>query len=382
MKIGILTQPLANNYGGLLQNYALQQVLKRMGHEVETIDWQPVKAGVLHKWLWRLKERLLCLVQKDREMPLYQLTDNEEAIIGKNPQTFVSRYISICPRKAIKKEDFRTIDKEYEYQAYIVGSDQVWRPCYNFSMTPALFLSFVDRNNVRRISYAASFGTSEWEFTPMLTEECSRLLKRFDIITVREESGVGLCRAHFGVDATCVLDPTMLLNQEDYEKLVSFEKEPKSTGTLFHYILDPSDDKTSMIEQASKETGLKTFTIMPKCQAENRTRWDVKHRIEDCVFPPVTSWLRGFMDAEMVIVDSFHGAVFSIINNKPFWVISNRKRGNARFESLLGMFDLKDRMIEPGLEVDWKKTVDWNHVNDVRKREQMKCCQLLEKALK
>ena len=126
------------------------------------------------------------------------------------------------------------------------------------------------------------------------------------------------------------------------------------------------------------EKGLKPFTVMPKCQAENRTRWDVKNRIEDCVFPSVTSWLRGFMDAEMVIVDSFHGAVFSIIFNKPFWVIGNSKRGNARFESLLGLYGLEDRMITPGDSVDWGKTIDWDRVNEIREREKEKSLMTFE----
>lgn len=369
MKIGMLTQPLHNNYGGLLQNYALQQVLKGMGHEVETVDWFPEKAGVVKEWLWKKKELLLSLMLKDRERPRYQLTEKEEETVGRNTHHFTKKYITVCPKKVCRVEEFNGIDAEYRYDAYVVGSDQVWRPSYNSTMMPAMFLGFTDRRDVKRIAYAASFGTSDWEFSPALTEVCARFAKRFDGITVREKSGVDLCREHLGVEATWVLDPTMLLNRKDYEKLVVEENEPKSAGTLFHYILDPSEEKKALIKRVAEEKGFKPFTIMPKCQAENRTKWDVKHRIEDCVFPSVTSWLRGFMDAEMVIVDSFHGAVFSIIFNKPFWVIGNSKRGNARFESLLGLYGLEDRMITPGEAVDWNKTIDWVRVNQIRERE-------------
>lgn len=381
MKIGILTQPLHNNYGGLLQNYALQQVLKGMGHEVETMDWHQVKAGALKEWLWQKKELLLSLALKDREYPRYQLTNDEKAVIGRNTHYFTNRYITLCPKKVDRLEFFRTIDEEYKYDAYVVGSDQVWRPGYNSDMMPAMFLGFTDRKDVKRIAYAASYGTSAWEFTPAMTEECTRLAKQFDLITVREKSGVDLCREYLGVEATWVLDPTMLLNREDYEKLVFAEKEPKSAGTLFHYILDPSDEKKALIERVAANLGLNPFTIMPKCQAENRTKWDVKHRIEDCVFPSVTSWLRGFMDAEMVVVDSFHGAVFSIIFNKPFWVIGNSKRGNTRFESLLGLFGLEERMVASGQEVDWNKMIDWDKVNVTRQKERERCAKLLIEAL-
>ena len=380
MKIGILTQPLHNNYGGLLQNYALQQVLKGMGHKVETLDWCQAKLSFL-QWLSLRKKMLLSYIKKNLDKPRYELTDEEVKIIGKQTNRFVSKYIHASTYTIHSLEDLEKIDKNGVYDTYVVGSDQVWRPSYNGGMLTAMFLGFVKRDAVKRIAYAASFGTSEWEFTPQMTEECARLAKQFDLITVREKSGVMLCREYLGVEAANVLDPTMLLNSEDYEKVVVNENEPKSSGTLFNYILDPSEEKKSLIERLADNQGLQAFTIMPKCQAENRTKWDVKHRIEDCVFPSVTSWLRGFMDAEMVVVDSFHGAVFSIIFNKPFWVIANAERGNARFESLLGLFGLEDRMISLGEEVDWKKEIDWKRVNDIRQKEKERSLGLLKEVL-
>lgn len=383
MKIGILTQPLLNNYGGLLQNYALQQVLKRMGHKVDTLDWAPMKADSMRELLWQKKELLLSFFSSNHQKPRYRLTVREQRKVSEFTHQFIDNYLSVCLHKAKTIDDFQKLDVLYKYDAYIVGSDQVWRPSYNSSIIPAMFLSFVSRDDIKRIAYAASFGTSNWEFTEQQTELCAQLAKRFDLITVREESGVKLCKEHFGVDATHVLDPTMLLNHEDYEKIVAEENEPVSEGGLFHYILDPSEDKKGLINHIADCQGLKPFTIMPKCQAENRTKWDVKHRIEDCVFPSVTSWLRGFMDAKMVVIDSFHGAVFSIIFNKPFWVVGNSKRGNARFESLLGMFDLQDRMVNPsGIEkVDWNKAIDWGKVNEIRQTEALRSLVLLTNEL-
>lgn len=380
MRIGILTQPLLNNYGGLLQNYALQQVLKGLGHEVETVDWMPASAGAIKTWLWRKKETLLSIVLKDRERPRYLLTDKEQKIISRNTHQFIERYISVCPSIAKNEKEFRSIDEAHKYQAYVVGSDQVWRPNYN-SFQTAMFLDFVDRKDVKRIAYAASFGTSAWEFTQQMTEECALLARKFDLITVREKSGVDMCREYLGVEATHVLDPTMLLDKGDYIKLVENEHEPQSSGTLFHYILDPSEEKRHLIEQLAFKQGLQSFSIMPKCQAENRTKWDVKHRIEDCVFPSVTSWLRGFMDAEMVIVDSFHGAVFSIIFNKPFWIIGNSHRGNSRFESLLKMYGLEDRMINLRINRDLNRDIDWKRVNEIRLKEKKRCTVLLKDVL-
>ena len=251
-------------------------------------------------------------------------------------------------------------------------------------MRTAMFLDFVNRDNVKKIAYAASFGTSEWEFDSQLSDVCSRLAKKFDLITVREKSGVSLCQNYLGVAATHVLDPTMLLEKEDYELIVAKENEHQCDGTLFHYILDPSEEKKAMIDRVASTEHLLPFTIMPKCQADNRTRRDVKHHIDDCIFPSVTSWLRGFMDAKMIIVDSFHGAVFSIIFNKPFWVIANKGRGNARFESLLSQFNLLDRFLdEPAASnINWSKPIDWKMVNGIRQEQKMKSLNLLAEALK
>ena len=122
---------------------------------------------------------------------------------------------------------------------------------------------------------------------------------------------------------------------------------------------------------------------MPKYQTETRTKDDVKNRIEDCVFPGVTTWLRAFMDAEMTVVDSFHGMVFSIIFNKPFWVIGNAHRGMSRFTSLLKVFHLENRLLDAsGLDdVDLSQSIDWESVNEILKEKQKECKLLLLNSL-
>ena len=105
----------------------------------------------------------------------------------------------------------------------------------------------------------------------------------------------------------------------------------------------------------------------------------MKNCLEDCVFPSVTAWLRAFMDAEMVITDSFHGWVFSIIFNKPFWVIGNEERGLARFNSLLSMFELRNRLIKADrIPSDLSVPIDWNKVNATRKYWQEKSSNFLK----
>lgn len=381
MRIGILTQPLHSNYGGLLQNYALQQSLIQLGHDVETIDWKG--GGRLREALYRIKVTALHALIPNRYPQLkYKPTNKELAIIQRNTNHFIDTYINHT--EIVRSFDgfIRQVEKG-NYDAYIVGSDQCWRPCYN-AFLYSMFLDFVQEKHVKRIAYAASFGTDKWEFTPQQTTICASLAKKFDIVSVREDSGVRLCKEYLGVDARHVLDPTMLLAKEDYIQLIEKEKETKSKGTLFNYILDPNAKKLSFIQKVAKDKGLKSFQVLPKCQAEIRTKEDVKNRIEDCVFPGVTTWLRAFMDAEMTIVDSFHGMVFSIIFNKPFWAIGNVGRGMSRFTSLLRTFHLEDRLLdEEHLDnVDFSKSINWNMVNRIMEDKKSECKALLLNILK
>lgn len=376
MKIGILTQPLHSNYGGLLQNYALQQTLVRAGHEVETIDWGG--GSGFRAMLYRMKVQVLHTLLPNRYPLLkYMPNDKEKSIIQRNTHHFINTYINHT-ETIHSYEGFVSQAAKGKYDAYVVGSDQCWRPCYN-AFLPSMFLDFVQDKQVKRIAYAASFGTDKWEFTPQQTAVCVPLAKKFDMVSVREDSGVKLCKENLGVDAVHVLDPTMLLTKEDYIQLIEKEKEPKSDGTLFNYILDPDAKKSAFIQKVAKAKGLKAFQVLPKCQAKIRTKEDVKKRIEDCVFPGVTTWLRAFMDAEMTIVDSFHGMVFSIIFNKPFWAIGNVSRGMSRFTSLLKMFHLEDRLLDADNldDVDFSKPIDWTMVNGILEEKRRECKKLL-----
>ena len=378
MKIGILTQPLQANYGGLLQNYALQQVLLRAGHELETIDWFYPSYHSLRERLYRIKRAMLSVFFPEKYPKLrYKITEEERKVIQRNTNHFISTYINHT-EKVRTKEGFITKAKEGDYEVYVVGSDQCWRPKYN-PFLASMFLDFAKDDKVKRIAYAASYGTDQWELTPKQTEICAPLAQQLDFVSVREDSGVKLCKDHLGVDAIHVLDPTLLLTKEDYIHLIEAEKEPKAQGTLFNYILDPNTVKSAFINRVAKERGIKSFQVLPKCQEETRTKEDVKNRIEDCVFPGVTTWLRAFMDAEMTIVDSFHGMVFSIIFNKPFWVIGNANRGISRFTSLLKVFHLEDRLLDANhlKDVDINRPIDWASVNAILEQKRNECINLL-----
>lgn len=365
MKIGIITQPLHNNYGGLLQNYALQSVLKAMGHEVITID-----QGYPRVPLWRIlasatKTLLLTIVGKNREF-IFLPNDRQLKCINQNTSRFINRYIHHTA-KVYSEKEIRKTAESLSLDAYVVGSDQIWRPCYNANIYIS-FLNFTDSRQVKRVAYAASFGVDNWEFSNTETKRCKKLIKTFDSVSVREYSGVELCKHYLGVDASHVLDPTMLLNARDYIDLVEKEKEEESPGSLLIYILDPESGKQNCIDNVAAELNLVPFSVMPEFQANRKTIGN----IDKCVFPSVTKWLRGFMDTEFVVCDSFHGAVFSIIFNKEFVILGNERRGMARFHSLLKMFGLEERLINNWNDLSViTKRIDWDAVNRIR--EENKC---------
>ena len=341
MKIGILTLPLHTNYGGILQAYALQTVLERMGHEVIVLNrdrsiYSPKHKQILSYIVYLIKK--YCLGRKVSPFKSAKRKNIEREEREQYTSVFINKYIHTYKIRDLVKD----VPKNLE--AFLVGSDQIWRHKYFTGLFKSrienAYLKFCEGENVKRVAYAASFGTEEWEYTEEETKECARLLALFDAVSVREESGVKLCLEKFARnDAKHVLDPTMLLSQDDYIKIVENAKSPKSSGNLMCYVLDDNADIQEMIDSIAQKRGLTPFVANSK--VEEKSRYN-KERIQ----PPVERWLRGFMDAEFVVTDSFHACVFSILFHKPFVVIGNKTRGYSRFESLLKLFGLENRLIE------------------------------------
>lgn len=382
MKIGILTQPLHSNYGGLLQAWALQRTLVKMGHEAIIINrvYNPNlhKKPLLYRTLARIKNELLIAAGKRRRY--LRVTDELKNLSEENVRKFrESRYKGISPNIRTNEELVEYVLKE-NFDAYVVGSDQVWRPCYSPNLM-TYFLDFAKNNDkVKKIAYAASFGVDNWEFTKKKTKEAARLAPLFDLITVRESSGVDLVEKYFNCKATHVLDPTMLLQKEDYLKLIEKSTCPlqDSDGELFCYVLDKSPALTEAIKSCASSTGFKSYYCNYK---DPYWKLMCNQNIEDCIVPPVEQWLKSFMDAKMVVTDSFHGVVFSIIFNKPFWVVANIERGTARFTSLLKLFSLENRIVSDPHSIDLKSPIDWSVVNAKRTALASKSLSLLSSYL-
>lgn len=364
MKIGILTLPLHTNYGGILQAYALQTVLERMGNEVHVIEKEKQPLSInKYKMPFTYGKRIIKNIM-GKKLPIYyeQKYNKEQPIVRQYTDQFIEKYIHL-----IKYKEFSDI-KESEYDAIVVGSDQVWRPKYfGIKQIEQAYLKFAENWNIKRIAYAASFGTDKWEYTTKHTSVCGELLKNFDAVSVREDSGVKLCKEHFGVEVQHVLDPTMLLEKEDYIKLFEANNTPKSQGNLLYYFLDETDEKKTLIKRIADEKGLMPFNVKSRSN-------DINSPISDRIQPPIEQWLRGFYDAEFIITDSFHACVFSILFNKPFILYGNKKRGLSRFSSLLKMFGLNQALLKDTLQYNPVIEYNWQHINSLldSKRQESK----------
>lgn len=335
MRVGIVTQHFLRNYGGIVQNYALQQVLTKLGHEPITFEHDTCYTRF--RWLLRSARQIL----KDKSfkaLPEYPYKGR----VGHH--RFIDFIIKNINSVAIHHFS-AAIHKKYRCGAYITGSDQVWRPAFNLgNRIYNMYLDFVP-DSVNKIAYAASLGVSEWEYTDVQTQRCRLLANRFTAVSVREASGIYLCKNYLGVDVVQVLDPTLLLSRCDYEKVC--RDVPERNPFIFVYVLEMSDDLQRVVDYIAEKKHLSVKIVY------------AGNGIKET--DSIEEWFAGFRDAEYVVTDSFHGMVFSLIFNKEFNVVMNHGGGTSRYESLLRLVGLENRIVT-GTDI-FSNDIDWDTVN-------------------
>lgn len=338
MKLGILTQPLHDNYGGIIQNWALQQVLKSMGHKPVMINRYHFRKVTFKLFLIRnlsfFKLLLMKIVGRKRGIHLMSpfnpnyspnsLLNFDRDFIKKIDKTKVC-YTDKELRKEIKKGNF---------DAFVVGSDQVWRENYS-PRIETYFLDFLSEDDHRpRVAYAASFGINKGYIRLDKMVMLRNLLNRFDAVSVREQDGIRIVQEDFGrqqVEQT--LDPTLLLNVDEYRKEMRKDDVVRGDSYLSAYVLDLDRAKDRIVIDIATRLGL-SIKKMSMVENAGYSR------------PTISQWLANIDGSSFVVTDSFHGCVFSIIFGKPFVCIANRERGYERFTSLLSSLDLTHRLIE------------------------------------
>ena len=321
----ILTQHPERNYGGILQNYALQRVLLRFNYKSIDIDFY-------RKSLKRTTFELIFLnhFTIDTTCQIFSafFKNHVSQIFYSKMNLFVKTWISIIN---LEKSDsaIRKLIKRKKDSIIVVGSDQVWRREFSPHL-PFYFCSFLNsETKCKHITYAASFGIDNWNYTEEETQMASMLIGDFDTVSVREKSAIDLCKQHLGYEkAVWVPDPTMLLTHEEYLQLV--RKPIKSEPYIATYFLNPTEEKEKMMNDVLSHFNLKRIDLSPKLQKKP--------------LRPPEEWLATINSATYVITDSFHGTVFSILFHKQFVVLHNDYAGETRLKEILEAFNIEKRL--------------------------------------
>ena len=417
MKVAIFTLPLVNNYGGILQAYALQRALESYGFEAPVVNLKIRQRGLFSR------DYLKFLLAKLIYFKKYKNAEFSTLCYYADTQRFVAQNIETT-REIYSPAALKRLFEQEKFGACVLGSDQVFNPPYFDAFENDFSLGFAPHGCIK-IAYAASFGGESFKGARDLELHKANLAK-FKAISVRERNGTALCESVFGIPgAAFVLDPTLLAGREVFEKFIlpaansvkpgaaelaqsgagraetggeqiaictasqetkaaktrgaaqnlngtaadiadtafsaqdagenaAFATNAAQKGQIFAYILDQNERKSEILKSVSEREGLGVCEVNDKA---NRVS--------------IEEWLSLIAGAQLVITDSFHGCAFSILFNKPFFAFINENRGSSRFYSLFESFELQDRVIKSASDVSLSKQVDWARVNEIlsRRRE-------------
>ena len=310
------------NYGGILQCFALSTYLKLLGHEPLVIRRVPNKSNIIKRIL---RSFLKQLGLKHFNQVLPDRAANVRSFVEEN----LNRTAVIDSHSLMNK-----VCNQYQLEAVLVGSDQVWRRDFAINFGFDYFLDFVP-SNVIKASYAASFGLNTWDYTNDESKIIKRLLQDFRGISVREKEAVGLCKSHLEMDAELLIDPTMLLNDSIYGKYSS-DRIIQDKYVFVYWLGDLNDISKYVSEYESLGYKVKVITLRGN---------HVVDSVED--------WLSYIKYADIVLTDSFHGCVFSMLFHKQFVAYCNKSGGYGRIQSLFESMGISDKLENPKMNVDY-----------------------------
>lgn len=361
MKIGILTfWQSQSNYGQILQCWALQKYLISNGYSVFLIRYthdnpKPLLGEKIKKAIkiYPIFKKIIRFVTKEKFI-VNNFDDNKRSF-----DDFKNNYLSQSPNLYRNLIDLQKNPPSAD--CYIVGSDQVWAHLLDKKNNEVYYLNFGDKF-VKRLSYAASFSMEKYPQNIKFLLE--KNLKRFDAISVRERTGVDICKS-VGKYAEWVLDPTLLLNKNDYLQFIGDDMDKKKY--VFIYLLNiksPEEIYWDELKFVLKEKGYDL--ICTTASGYNK----INFKLDGCIYeyPSIEQWLTFVYNSSLVVTSSFHGVIFSLLFNKSFVFIplsGTYAKSNNRVIDLLCKLELTDRIIftkDNYKEVVFKD-IDWEKVN-------------------
>lgn len=374
MRIGILTYHFSDNYGALLQAYALRRWLIQQGYTAEFINYHPdhVEAGGQLK-LPVSKEN----IKADLKILFLYITSIRRRLFGDERQDEKFRQFRE-DTLGVDSTSYATLAElqsaKFDHDAMIAGSDQIWNPSPQKGLDPAYFLSFAPRETLR-MSYAASFGKDS--LAPEFHDEARELIRQLDAVSIREKSGVQIIQQLLDREVSCVPDPTLL--HTEYDDLLKLS-EDQHEGHVFCYALRTAEGIREVAELAARHNN--THIISPY---NMHRRW---REIGKTVYSGPADWIKQIKRAQFVVTNSFHGTVFSIVFKKPFIVVGlpgSKADLNARVKNLLGSLGLMDRFVEAdqwqNAENLLKTPIDWAAAEEKQLRLRNTGIEFLQQAL-
>ncbi|MDE6453242.1 MAG: polysaccharide pyruvyl transferase family protein [Muribaculaceae bacterium] len=355
-KAGIITFEFNYNYGAILQATALADVVRSHGYAVEIVD-----RG------WGITPP-----QCNNRLSISKLVGKYYSL--RALEGFKRRHWTLSRKVQADADIARLLDS---YDRVITGSDQIW----NSACVPTMGLYYFGCHAApeKVVAYAPSFGHKRFDADAGCIGTLRAHLQRCRALSVREADGLELLRTVFGIEgAERVLDPTMLHDADYYRRLAGVRR-ARRTRTLAYYLLDHSPEKQAAVERLAAAHGLKPVSINKP--VDNGV--PVLGRLRALRYPSVENWLRKIDEAAMVVTDSFHGTVFSILFEKRFVAFGNEKRGNSRFHNLLGMFGLEHRLTTPELcDSVAAADIDYAAVRTELQRMRARSMEYIDKALR
>lgn len=318
--VGIYTIQ-AENYGNRLQNYAVQFVLRQ--NNCITKSFYTYDLDKLSK-KYKVNKKIYLLLKKIQEIIEINFRYNRSS----NFKRFNKKIA--YSKEWIGKQTIST-NIHTDYDAIIVGSDQVWNMTFDWLSDNA----FIPFPHPKKISFSASFGVDSIPYNQKIVE----CLKDFKALSVREKAGAEIIKKLTGRDAEILVDPTMLLTKEEWRSVSKKPKGAKEDGYIVTYFLSPKCDAArERLEELRK--GKNVYELL-----------NPNDKVANSAGPSEFLWL--FDHADLILTDSFHACVFSFLFNKPFIVYDrnwNEGNMNSRLETLLSKFHLERKYANSGLE--------------------------------
>lgn len=347
--IGVVSNYFAENFGGSLTQYALYHVLEDMGYSCLMIE-RPRNATV------KASPEMMKRIYLESPYPARAMAEQKAT-----------------------KEQMKEFNQKCD--CFVVGSDQLFQYQLYNDLGQFVTLDWVD-NTKKKIAYAASYGHGRVWGEPKILAEMSFFMKMFDAFSVREKSGVEISKKSFGVEAEWVLDPVFLCDSAHYDALARKSKRVLPKKYIASYVLDPTSDRAEILRYAEKKLKMKAKIFSEFNRSEAYVKELKGLDVEQLL---MEERLQLMKECDFFVTDSFHGTCLAIIMRKPFVAILNADRGGSRFESLLSMLGLENRLIRNVGEIyereDLFAPIDFDAVHSILDKEKGRCMAWLQAAI-